>query len=83
VWVSWFFPRPFVRLLISGTNVNLDETKLVEIEGAPPIKRFEHVSSTAMFVRAWIPPKLLIGKGAKRVMVQSGDQTYVGRLEIQ
>ena len=83
VWVPWFFPRPFVRLLISGTNLNFDETTLVEIEGAPLIKRFEHVSSTVMFVRAWIPPKLFIGRGAKRVTVQSGDHSYVGRLEIQ
>jgi len=69
--------------MISGTNVNFDEPTKVEIEGAHPIRRIEHVSSTVMIVRAWIPPKLLMGMGAKRVTVQSGVQSYVGRLEIQ
>ena len=83
VRVSWFFPRPLVKLIISGTNVNLDAATTVEIEGAPPIKTIEHMSSTAIIVRAWIPPKVQIGKGFKSVTVQSGVQTYVGRLEIE
>jgi hypothetical protein len=63
--------------------VNFDEGTKVEIEGTHPIRRIEHMSSNVMIVRVWIPPKLLIGKGAKRVTVQSGDQTYVSRFEIQ
>jgi hypothetical protein len=72
-----------VKLIISGRNVNLDAATTVEIEGAPPIKTIEHMSSTAIIVRAWIPPKVQIGKGFKSVTVQSGVQTYVGRLEIE
>jgi hypothetical protein len=63
--------------------VNLDAATTVEIEKTPPIKRIEHMSSSAIIVRAWIPPKVLIGKGIKRVTVQSGGQTYISSLEIQ
>jgi hypothetical protein len=72
-----------VKLIISGTNVNFDEPTKVEIEGAPPMRMIEHVSSAVLIVRAWIPPKVLIGKGVKRVTVQSGGQTYISSLEIQ
>jgi hypothetical protein len=83
VRIPWFFPRPFVKLMISGTNVKFVDPINVEIEGAPPVRMIEHVSSTVIIVRAWIPPKLLMGKGAKRVTVQSKDQLYVGKLEIK
>jgi hypothetical protein len=83
VRVPWFFPRPFVKLMISGTDVNFVDPIKVQIEGAPPIRRIEHVSSTVIIVRAWIPPKLLMGKGAKRVTVQSDGQSYVGKLDIK
>jgi hypothetical protein len=69
--------------MLSDIDVNLNEPIKVEIEGAPPIRRIELVSSTVIIVRAWIPPKFLMGKGVKRVTLQSGVQSYVGRLEIQ
>jgi hypothetical protein len=83
VKVSWFFPRPFVKLTISGTNVNFDAPTTVEIEGVHPIKRIEHMSSNVIIVRAWLPPKALIGKGVKLVTVQAGVQSYVGGFEIE
>jgi hypothetical protein len=83
MWIPWFFPRPFVKLMISGTSVNFDEPTKVEIEGAPPIRWIEHMAPNVIIVRAWIPPKLLTGKGVKIVTVQSRDQSYIGKIEIK
>ncbi|MCX5902673.1 MAG: hypothetical protein NTV89_04205, partial [Proteobacteria bacterium] len=80
---GFLLPRWYL-ISISGTNSGFSSESTVEIEEVRFIKVM-NTSAAGDEINAWvvIPPRYIIGTGARQVKITTGDEICTGALEIK